>query len=147
MTKIKLTKNELKKQKDELKMYQRYLPTLVLKKQQLQTEIRTVETRISGLKAEKENLDESFKSWIGVFGEKGIFTNDLLSVIELRTETGNIAGVEIPIFKGADFKLAPYDLVRKPLWLDSAIERLRAVLLLDLEIRTLEEQRRRLEKN
>jgi V/A-type H+-transporting ATPase subunit D len=35
MAKIKLTKNELKRQKDALKMYQRYLPTLQLKKQQL----------------------------------------------------------------------------------------------------------------
>ena len=43
MAKIKLTKNELKVQKDALKMYQRYLPTLTLKKQQLQSEIRTIE--------------------------------------------------------------------------------------------------------
>jgi len=34
MAKIRLTKNELKKQKDSLKMYKRYLPTLMLKKQQ-----------------------------------------------------------------------------------------------------------------
>ena len=36
MAKIKLTKNELKVQKDQLKMFNRYLPTLMLKKQQLQ---------------------------------------------------------------------------------------------------------------
>ena len=33
---VKLTKNELKVQKDRLKQFQRYLPTLQLKKQQLQ---------------------------------------------------------------------------------------------------------------
>ena len=36
---IKLTKNEQKLQKDRLKQYQRYLPTLQLKKQQLQAVI------------------------------------------------------------------------------------------------------------
>ena len=36
---IKLTKNEQKVQKDRLKQYQRYLPTLQLKKQQLQSVI------------------------------------------------------------------------------------------------------------
>lgn len=36
---IKLTKNEQKVQKDHLKQYQRYLPTLQLKKQQLQSVI------------------------------------------------------------------------------------------------------------
>ena len=38
---IKLTKNEQKVQKDLLKQYQRYLPTLQLKKQQLQQVIMT----------------------------------------------------------------------------------------------------------
>ena len=37
--KVKLTKGELKYQRDALAQYQRYLPTLQLKKQQLQMEI------------------------------------------------------------------------------------------------------------
>ena len=45
MAKLKLTKNEQKAQKDALKMYQRYLPTLTLKKQQLQSEIRTIDEK------------------------------------------------------------------------------------------------------
>lgn len=146
MAKIKLTKNELKKQKDALKMYQRYLPTLMLKKQQLQMEIRNTESRIRTLLAEKDLVNEQFKSWIAVFGEQGYFTQDILSVTALRVETGNIAGVEIPVFKGADFEVQPYDLLRTPLWLDTAIERMRQVLLLDLEAKTLEEQQRRLER-
>ena len=36
MAKVKLTKNALKAERDSLKRYQRYLPTLLLKKQQLQ---------------------------------------------------------------------------------------------------------------
>ncbi|MFW6344004.1 MAG: V-type ATP synthase subunit D, partial [Sediminispirochaetaceae bacterium] len=49
MAKVKLTKNELKKQKDALKRFQRYLPTLMLKKQQLQMVIRQVESQIREL--------------------------------------------------------------------------------------------------
>ena len=146
MAKIKLTKNELKKQKDELKMYSRYLPTLMLKKQQLQMEIRTTEARVRELRAEKERVDESFRSWIAVFGETGVFVPGLLRVTEVRTVSGNIAGVEIPVFKGAEFETASYDLIGTPLWLDAAVDRLRQVLLLDLEAATLEEQRRRLER-
>lgn len=146
MAKIKLTKNELKKQKDALKMYQRYLPTLMLKKQQLQMEIRNTESRIQTLVAEKARVNEQFKTWIAVFGEEGYFTPELLSVTALNIETGNIAGVEIPVFKGADFQVQAYDLLRTPLWLDTAIERMREVLLIDLEAKTLEEQQRRLER-
>ncbi|MDR2516513.1 MAG: V-type ATP synthase subunit D [Spirochaetaceae bacterium] len=145
MAKIKLTKNEQKKQKDALAMYRRYLPTLMLKKQQLQAEIRTVELRVRELRDGKNRIDESFKSWIAVFGETGIFTAELLRISRLKTATGNIAGVVIPIFEGAEFETASYDLARTPLWLDIAVERMKQVVLLDLEIQTLEEQRKRLE--
>ncbi|MDR0997707.1 MAG: V-type ATP synthase subunit D [Treponema sp.] len=145
MAKIKLTKNELKKQKDSLKMYQRYLPTLMLKKQQLQGEIRTTEVRIRELREEREQQDESFKKWVAVFGEKGIFTPDILRITRIKTAQGNIAGVAIPLFEGADFESAPYDLARTPLWLDLAVEKLKQAFLVDLEAGVVEEQRRRLD--
>jgi V/A-type H+-transporting ATPase subunit D len=146
MAKIKLTKNELKKQKDGLKMYQRYLPTLMLKKQQLQAEIRVIETRIKELSEEKDPVDTSFKSWIGVFGETGIFTADIIKIDEIRTVEGNIAGVAIPVFNGADFTMKEYDLLETPLWLDNAAEKMKRFLLLDLEAQVLDEQRRRLDR-
>jgi len=145
MAKVRLTKNELKKQKDALKMYKRYLPTLILKKQQLQSEIRLTLLRIEELQAEKKQLNESFKAWIAVFGERGVFTPDILKITSVRTSVGNIAGVAIPIFEGADFEIALYDLARTPLWLDIAVEKMKQVLLLDLETQVVEEQRKRLE--
>jgi V/A-type H+-transporting ATPase subunit D len=146
MAKLKLTKNEQKKQKDSLKMFQRYLPTLMLKKQQLQAEIRAVEIRAAELRAEKDRVDEGFKKWLAVFGDEGIFTPDILRITRLVAGEGNIAGVPIPVFQGAEFETAPYDLIDKPLWLDLAVENMQKVLLLDLETQTLEEQRRRLRK-
>jgi V/A-type H+-transporting ATPase subunit D len=146
MAKLKLTKNELKKQRDQLKMFQRYLPTLMLKKQQLQAEIRGVENRVNELRDEKARLDEGFKSWIAVFSERGVFTPDILRITKIAVREGNIAGVPIPIFDGTEFEIAPYDLLRKPLWLDSAVENLKKALEIDMEARVLEEQRRRLEK-
>ena len=74
MAKIKLTKNELKVQKDALKMYRRYLPTLTLKKQQLQAEIRTIEAKAMAVRKEKRDLEKDFNSWIAVFSEKRSFS-------------------------------------------------------------------------
>jgi len=146
MAKIRLTKNELKKQKDSLKMYRRYLPTLMLKKQQLQGEIRLTDIRLKELQSELEHLDETFKSWIGVFGEKGIFTSDILKITSLRTGHGNIAGVAIPVFEGADFEISSYDLINTPLWLDLAVENMKKALMLKLEAEIVEEQKKRLDK-
>jgi len=142
MAKVKLTKNELKKQKDALKMYTRYLPTLMLKKQQLQMEIRKVEDREALVRNEKESLEEDFRRWIGVFGEDVGLDETLLVLEEIQTGMGNIAGVSIPVFEGARFAPVSYNLWLKPLWVDKAVRELQRVMLLDLELRVLEEQRR-----
>lgn len=148
MAKVKLTKNELKKQRDALKTFLRYLPTLQMKKQQLQMEIREVEARRRELRAEREKLDGEFRAWIAVFGEApdvlGPDGRLGLSVSAVRTSRGNVAGVEIPVFEGAEFAVPEYDLFTAPLWVDAAIERLKEVLLLDLRDDVLAEQAARL---
>ena len=98
MAKIKLTKNEQKAQKDALKMYRRYLPTLTLKKQQLQTEIRTIEDKAKAVRQKKAELEQAFRSWIAVFGEEEAFQPGMVTVRNIRKGTGNIAGVTIPVY-------------------------------------------------
>ena len=145
MAKIKLTKNELRVQKDALKMYRRYLPTLTLKKQQLQSEIRAIELRARSVRREKEELERGFGEWIAVFSEKEAFPKDAVSVSNIRKGIGNIAGVEIPVFEGADFSRGDYDLYETPLWVDLAAGHMEAAILLDLEAEVLDEQVRLLE--
>ena len=103
-------------------MYRRYLPTLQLKKQQLQTEIRTIEARAKEVRLHRDALNREFEDWVAVFGEQ------------------NIAGVSIPVFSGAEFERSKYDLYKTPLWVDTAAEKLQEVLSLDLEAKVLDEQ-------
>ena len=146
MAKIKLTKNELKVQKDALKMYQRYLPTLTLKKQQLQSEIRIIEAKAASVKQERENLEKGFSSWIAVFSETKAFPDGIITVSNIRKGIGNIAGVTIPTFEGADFSRGDYDLYETPLWVDIAANHMERAMSLDLEAEVLDEQVRLLEK-
>lgn len=140
MAKIKLTKNELKVQKDALKMYQRYLPTLTLKKQQLQAEIRTIDAEAKAVRKEKETLEKGFDSWIAVFSEKEAFPPGIIAVDNIRKGKGNIAGVDIPTFEGADFSRGDYDLYDTPLWVDIAANHMEKAMLLDLKAEVLDEQ-------
>ena len=146
MATIKLTKNELKAQKDALKMYQRYLPTLTLKKQQLQTEIRSIDQRAKEVREKRKALEAEFSKWIAVFGEQNAFKPDMVTVKNIRKGTGNIAGVTIPIYEGADFSRGEYDLYSTPLWIDLAADRMEKALSYDLEADVLDEQVRLLSK-
>ena len=146
MAKIKLTKNELKVQKDALKTYRRYLPTLMLKKQQLQMEIREIEARARETRRKKVELEEGFREWISVFSEIDTFPKGIIKISNIRKGKGNIAGVDVPVFEGADLERKDYDLYTTPLWVDIASNHLEQAILLDLEAEVLDEQVRLLSR-
>ncbi len=146
MAKIKLTKNELKVQKDALKMYRRYLPTLTLKKQQLAAEIRTIEAKATAVRRQREDLERDFRAWIAVFSEQSAFPDGMITVSGIRQGVGNIAGVTIPTYEGADFARGDYDLYETPLWVDIAADHMERAMALDLQATVLDEQVRLLNK-
>lgn len=134
MAKIKFTKGELKRQRDALKQYERYLPTLQLKKQQLQLEILH---QLSLLDEKSRILDkkmEQAKSWAGLLTEEAVDIKSLLAVNEVKSKALNIAGVDIPVFMDVSFLPADYDLFSVPLWLDLGVEALRGILVLRSQV-------------
>jgi len=141
MAKIKLTKNELKTQRDALKRFQRYLPTLQLKKQQLQMEMRRLDQEIEVKRDEEQEARAKLSSWIQLFSEPV----DLAPYAELetlRTSTGNIAGVNIPILEDLVFKQAQINLFESDPWTDEGIAVLKQLTRLRVERQILEEQHR-----
>ena len=141
MAKIKFTKNELKKQKDALKRFERYLPTLQLKKQQLQMEVRKIEEALHRKEREFEDLQRRTMEWVAVLGED-VGLEELVAVEGIVTGTNNIAGVDIPVFEDIVFREKDYDLFETPLWVDAAVERLKDLLAVQAEIEVLKEQAR-----
>ncbi|RKY47844.1 MAG: V-type ATP synthase subunit D [Candidatus Neomarinimicrobiota bacterium] len=139
MAKIKLTKNEFKKQKDALKRYTRYLPTLELKKQQLLSEIRRIQDEIEKLKKQYKSMKTQLEKWVAVFGED-VNIGSLFSLLEIETEPGNIAGSDIPLFKGITFEDVDYDLMEYPLWVDEGIETIKTFVAMNAEIDILKQQ-------
>ncbi len=139
MAKIKLTKNELKKQKDQLKRFQRYLPTLLLKKQLLQMEIRQVEVQIEEKRQERDRAQEALFKWVDVFGED-VDISGLVKVKEVKVASLNIAGVEVPVFEEIAYDNIAYDLMHYPLWVDAGVKKLQEMLAFDVELSILEEQ-------
>ena len=149
MAKIKLTKNELKNQRDALKRFERYLPTLQLKKQQLQLEVRQARERLRELDAENERLLAEHSADVALFAELSPEAPPLMTVTEWRVKSVNIAGAETPAFKELKFEVPERDLFTSPIWEDTAAEllvqqtemRLRRQLLVE-QLSCIEEELR-----
>lgn len=139
MAKVKFTKNALKAQRDTLKRFQRYLPTLQLKKQQLQLEMRTLLAKVMDKRGEEDALRKEMTPWIRLYADPVDWAK-YISVKEVRQGEGNIAGVDIPIFNGVDFNITIPDLFETPVWIDDGIRGLQQLISLRLERRVLERQ-------
>src|SRR4030042_4812856 len=110
MEKVKLTKGELKRQRDALRQYQRYLPTLQLKKQQLQIEILHELASLEEKSHNESAKTKSAESWAGLLTDKSILLNPWIKPKRVLTKARNIAGVDVPVFEVAEVDSAEYDL-------------------------------------
>jgi len=100
--KIKFSQGELKRQRDALRQYERYLPTLQLRKQQLQIEI----IRQQGVLGERANAlvarESSAESWSGLLAEAPEM-GEWLAPKNISTGRKNVAGIDVPVFEQVEF--------------------------------------------
>lgn len=141
MAKIKHTKTELKAQTDAVKRFQRFLPMLQLKKQQLQAEIAGITLRLEEVQAAEKTLIDGLDGWVMLFSDTSFDLDSLVKVTKVETDIGNIAGVSIPLFKGILTETAQLDLFETAPWLDDAIELLKKSIAYKAEIVVLTRQR------
>ena len=133
MSKHKLTKNELKKQKEALKRFTRYLPTLELKKQQLVVEIKKIDEMVKELEVKIGGIENYLDTWVGLFAED-VSLESLLKIKNINTEETNIAGIDIPLFINVEFDEKAYDYMTTPLWVDKALSIMKELISLRVQI-------------
>jgi V/A-type H+-transporting ATPase subunit D len=140
MAKLKKTKNELKAQRDALRRYHRFLPTLELKKQQLQREVRRAEAAWRERTAQEEALLERLRPWVKLLSswtEAGAYVR--IETIDLGS--ANIAGVTVPLLSGVGFARPEIDYFETPAWLEDAIAALSELTSVRAEQRVLERRK------
>ena len=145
--KVKLTRPELKRQRDMLHRFERYLPMLKLKQQQLQMTIRDVKVRLAKLTSAIEKATRQLDPYRPVLVDRaGVDVESLVRPTEVPTTRTNVAGVSIPIFKDATFPQPNYSLFATPAWVDKAIADLRQINRLSAERDVVGEQFRLLHR-
>lgn len=140
MAKLKKTKNELKSQREALRRYERFLPTLELKKQQLQREIRRAEAELRRAGERRDELLTGLRPWAGLLTTlPGLESYIRLKGLDL--DWVNVAGVNVPVLVGGDFELLDVDYFATPVWLDDAVKVLVELVRLRADIHVLERRR------
>lgn len=147
MASIRLTKIELRSQQRRLNQLERYLPTLQLKKAMLQVEVYEAREEVKKRHRELEQRKKEVADFAPLMGSRmplDIHSVALVDAIEKGEE--NIAGVEIPLFKGIRYQPVDYALIETPAWLEGGILLLRARVEAEVCLEIAHEKRRALEE-
>jgi V/A-type H+-transporting ATPase subunit D len=145
MAKIRKTKNELKAQKEALERYERFLPTLKLKKAQLIAEIKKIDKEIARIQSEIEATLREIEKWVAVYSED-IDLDEFFEVKDIITSEDNIAGIDIEVFEDIDIEVEDYDLFETPLWIDRGLEEIIEQIKRKARIIILRRQKKKLDR-
>lgn len=120
--KIKFTRTELKHQRDALARFRRYLPTLKLKQQQVQSSIVQMREIFREKEAAVKTTKKTISAYDGLFNDvAGVNFTKLATPESVNTSTHSIAGVYVPRFETISFPKADFSLFATATWVDRAL--------------------------
>ncbi|PSU33335.1 V-type ATP synthase subunit D [Photobacterium lutimaris] len=134
MAKVALNKSSLNKQKRSLKTYNRYLPALELKRQQLMLERKKAEQALEQAKQRVAELRAQVEEAIPMLACKEINVNNLVKVTNVKLATQNIVGCRVPIIESVDVAVTPYSYLARPHWVDNVVRQLKEMVRLRVEL-------------
>lgn len=140
MERLRLNKSELKRQRDQLKLYQRVLPSLDLKRRQLAIEHATCRARAAELERELANVLEVVGREVPMLANPSIDLAGLVKVKDVVLGTENLVGLELPVLRSVESEIASYSYLVRPVWVDTAGERLRDAARLEIALAVARER-------
>lgn len=147
MTNVKMTKQGLRSEQYLLKQLENYLPTLQLKKTLLMSQFILAKNRIARLLEDYKTIKDEVNNFSILLSSKHDI--DLLQYVQIKhiqKTYENIAGVEIPNFETIVFADNDYGLFDTPIWFDTAIGKLKDMIIQKEKIKIEEEKKRSIEK-
>lgn len=131
---LALNKTSLKQRRDQLALFQRFLPSLDLKRQQLIADLQ----RSKGTLVETgKEIEALLNSQLGLFALLGASEQELSGVVsieKLTIEEENVLGVRLPVLGEIRFAVREYSMLAKPCWVDFLVELLQKMALLKLRL-------------
>mgnify|MGYP002627389552 CR=1 FL=1 len=139
--KIKKTRPELLKQRQQLSRFERFLPTLTLKKQQIQAEILRVRNEARKLDEEMAKIIAHSDEWSLLFSESmpGPVTR-FVKVKNIQRGTRNVAGIDLPVVSGVEYEISDFSRLATPPWLDAGLEFVKSLMEIREKVKILHEQ-------
>lgn len=125
MAKLKLSKQALHHQQEQLKLYKRLLPSLDLKRRQLTMEAQKAQNEYTEALAASEALETRIGEELPMLADESLRLQDLVVVTGYRLGEQNVVGVRLPVLESLDCRIEEYSPLITPPWIDILVQRLK----------------------
>ena len=128
MARLQLNKSSLARESRELQRFQRFLPSLELKRQQLMLEKASVVQAAEELGAKLDDIFNEVKQQLPMLSHQDIDLENLVATPQVCIKQENVLGVHLPCVAEIRHQNVDYNLLARPHWVDNYVELMRAAI-------------------
>ena len=140
MARLQLSKSSLSREQKGLKTYQKFLPSLDLKRQELMRQRAEAQKILLQTETDLKQCLQSTADEIPMLSNDRVDLQELVKVTGVKLDQENIMGASLPVLTDVEIKIRNYSFLAKPQWVDGVAKKLEYILT--LRIRVQVEQRR-----
>jgi V/A-type H+/Na+-transporting ATPase subunit D len=140
MAKLKLSKNSLQQQQQQLKLYKRLLPSLDLKRRQLTVEAQKARAEHKAAQSTAEMLDAHIGEQLPMLADSDVDLSGLVQMTGYRVGEQNVVGTRLPILEHVEFVVSEYSRLATPAWVDILVQRMKDAAEARVRIRIAEQR-------
>ncbi|MCC9608281.1 V-type ATP synthase subunit D [Blastopirellula sp. JC732] len=126
MAKLRLSKNSLQHELQQLKLYKRLLPSLDLKRRQLTVEAKKARAELAAAVEAADSLETRIGQELPMLADDDLDASGLVRMEGYRLGEQNVVGIRLPILDQVEFAVSPYSRIGTPAWTDLLVGRLKA---------------------
>ena len=137
---VALSKSSLQRRRDELRLFQRFLPSLELKRQQLTGEYKKATEALAEAEVRAARASRTLAAVVPFLASAGDKLSGLVRVHRVELGEEDLLGLRLPTLRAVEFDVAPYSLLATPFWFDDAVACLKETATERLRLRVYRER-------
>lgn len=130
MARLQLNKSSLARETASLRAYERFLPSLDLKRRQLMAERAKAERALAATRAAIDALVRDIGARAPMLANTDIALDGLVAIERVAYGEQNVVGVTLPTLEAVEVSVRPYSRLSQPHWVDFVVARLQEALTL-----------------
>jgi V/A-type H+-transporting ATPase subunit D len=145
VAKLALNKSGLQKEREHLRLYQRLLPSLDLKRRQLTLELTRAREQMAQIQGEVQDFAFKTAQQLPMLANREIDLSGIMQIQSIQMAEQNVVGVRLPVLENIIFQIQEYSRLAKPPWVDFALAKLQMFAEINIKLQVAAERVRLLE--